>query len=97
MSFLKRLFGGGNASETPQPANKEAARQEHNGFLIVATPYSEGGQYQVCGVISKTIAGEHKEYRFVRADRCPAIEDAAGIALNKGRQIIDEQGESIFR
>lgn len=69
---------------------------EHKDFLIIATPYSEGGQYQVCGVISKTIDGEVKEYRFVRADRCPGIEDAASIALNKGRQIIDEQGERIF-
>ncbi|WP_348996798.1 HlyU family transcriptional regulator, partial [Brucella melitensis] len=56
----------------------------------------QDNQYQVCGVISKTIDGEVKEYRFVRADRCPGIEDAASIALNKGRQIIDEQGERIF-
>lgn len=54
MSFLKRLFGGGSASETPAEP-KEAGRLEHKDFLIIATPYSEGGQYQVCGVISKTI------------------------------------------
>ncbi len=95
MSFLKRLFGGASAPETPAEP-KEAGRLEHKDFLIVATPYSEDGQYQVCGVISKTIDGEVKEHRFVRADRCPGIEDAAAIALNKGRQIIDEQGERIF-
>lgn len=95
MSFLKRLFGGKSGSETPAEP-KEAGRIEHKEFLIVATPYSEGGQYQVCGVISKTIDGELKEYRFVRADRCPGIEDAASITLSKGRQIIDEQGERIF-
>lgn len=95
MSFLKRLFGGGSAEKT-DAAPKEAGRLEHKEFLIIATPYSEGGQYQVCGVISKTINGEAKEHRFVRADRCPGIEDAASITLNKGRQIIDEQGERIF-
>lgn len=95
MSFIKRLFGGKSGSDAPGEP-REAGRLEHKDFLIVATPYSEGGQYQVCGVISKMIDGELKEYRFVRADRCPGIEDAASIALNKGRQIVDEQGEHIF-
>ncbi|NKC22050.1 hypothetical protein HED50_04200 [Ochrobactrum oryzae] len=96
MCLFEAFFGGGSASETPAEP-KEAGRLEHKDFLIIATPYSEGGQYQVCGVISKTIDGEVKEYRFVRADRCPGIEDAASISLNKGRQIVDEQGEAIFR
>ncbi|MBK3745691.1 hypothetical protein G3A39_41775 [Paraburkholderia aspalathi] len=96
MSFLKRLFGGG-ASEPAKPAEpKEAGRLEHKEFLIIATPFSEGGQYQVCGIISKEIGGEMKEHKFIRADRCPALEDAASIALNKGRQIVDEQGERLF-
>lgn len=95
MSFLKRLFGGGSAAkESSEP--KEAGRVEHNGFLIIATPYMEGGQYQVCGVISKVIDGETKEHKFIRADRCPGIEDAASITLNKGRQIVNEQGERLF-
>ena len=96
MSFLKRLFGGGSASETPAEP-KAAGRLEPTEGLGLATPYREGGQYQVRGVTSKTIDGEVKEYRFVRADRCPGIEDAASISLNKGRQIVDEQGEAIFR
>lgn len=95
MSFLKRLFGGGSAAKSPDEA-KEAARAEHKGFLIIATPYMEGGQYQVCGVVSKTINGEVKEHRFIRADRCPGIEDAAAIALSKGRQLVDEQGDRLF-
>jgi hypothetical protein len=33
----------------------------------------------------------------VRADRFTSIDEAAEIALVKGRQIIDEQGENIFR
>ncbi len=96
MSFLKRLFGGGSSTAETPSEPKEAGRLEHKDFLIIATPYSEGGQYQVCGVISKTINGEVKEHRFVRADRCPGIEDAASIALNKGRQIVDEQGDNLF-
>jgi hypothetical protein len=37
-----------------------------------------------------------KEYRFVRATAARASKMLASIALNKGRQIVDEQGEHIF-
>jgi hypothetical protein len=95
MSFLKRLFGGkseGSETESVQ----EAGRLEHKGFHVIATPFKEGGQYQVCGVIRKHIGDELKENRFIRADKFPSIEDAASITLNKGRQIIDEQGDTLF-
>jgi hypothetical protein len=38
-----------------------------------------------------------KEHSFVRADRFTSLDEAADIAVAKGRQIIDEQGEKIFR
>lgn len=92
MSFWKRLFGGGNA-----PAEEAVGDPvEHNGFTIRATPFTEGGQFQTCGVISKEIGGEIKEHRFIRADRFPSRDDAVDITLRKARQIIDEQGDRIF-
>lgn len=93
MSFLKRLFGGGSAQEAAAKAVKEI---EHKGFLVRATPFQEGGQFQTCGVISKNVGGETREHRFIRADRFSSMEDAADHALRKGQQIIDEQGERIF-
>lgn len=96
MSFLKRLFGFGTQAADDTEDAKEAGRLEHKGFLVIAVPFKDGGQYQVCGVISKQIGDELKENRFIRADKCPSIEDAASITLNKGRQIIDEQGEGLF-
>lgn len=95
MSFWKKLFGGGGeASGKDEPA---ADAIEHNGFTIIATPFTEGGQYQTCGVISKEIDGELKQHRFVRADRFASKEDAIDVAQRKARQIIDEQGERIFQ
>jgi hypothetical protein len=98
MSFLKSLFGLGGGKEqggaAPAPAAKEA---EHKGFIIRATPYKDGGQFQTAGTISKDIGGEMKEYKFVRADRFSTIEEAADLSLSKGRQIIDEQGEKVFK
>jgi hypothetical protein len=96
MSFLKRLFGGGGGESSGGGAGATAAEAEHKGFLIKATPFKEGGQFQTCGVISKEIGGVLKEHRFIRADRFAALEDAANHALIKGRQVIDEQGDRLF-
>lgn len=94
MSLWKRLFGGSSANEDSQ--TKAVRREEHNGFRIEATPYPEAGQFQVAGTISKTIDGEEKQHRFVRADRFPSIEEAADFSVMKARQIIDQQGDKIF-
>ena len=94
MSFLKKLFGLGS------PASREAApapTQEHNGYTIAATPYEEGGRFQLCGVITKTIDGEFREHRFIRADKLTTMEDAVSMTFFKGRQIIDQMGDDLFR
>jgi hypothetical protein len=97
MSFLKSLFGFGGSTEEggdrPAATAKEA---EHKGFIIRATPYKDGGQFQTAGTIVKEVEGQMKEYKFVRADRFSTLEEAADLSLSKGRQIIDEQGERMF-
>lgn len=95
MSFLKRLFGGGGSSEAA--AESAPVKQvEHKGFQIRATPYKTDGQYQTCGTISKEIGGEVKEHKFIRADRFASVDDAADVAIRKGIQMVDEQGDRIF-
>ena len=94
MSFWKKLFGGGGGNAPEEAAGEP---EEYNGFTIRATPFTEGGQYQTCGVISKEIDGEVREHRFIRADRFPSKDDAIDVSLRKARQIIDQQGEQIFR
>lgn len=95
MSFFKSLFGGRKA-EAEKPAGPVKSI-EHNGFTIHATPYQDGGQYQLCGVIEKVIDGETKSHRFIRADRFPGQAEAADFTLVKGQQIVDMEGERIFR
>ena len=93
MSFWKSLFGGKGESGPAKPV-REA---EHNGYLIEAQPYPEAGQYQVAGTISRVVDGARKEHRFVRADRFATLDEAADFAIMKGRQIIDQQGDRIFK
>jgi hypothetical protein len=96
MSFLKKLFGGGekNAGTGTAPAVKK--QLEYNGFVIKATPYKEQGQWQTCGTVSKEIGGLLKEHRFVRADRFSDEDSAADHAILKGQQIVDQSGERMF-
>lgn len=91
MSLWRKLFGGGGTKEEPA-----AEAVEYNGFLIRPAPFIEDGQHQTCGIISKTIDGQLKEHRFIRADRFASRDDAIEVTLRKARQVIDEQGEKIF-
>jgi hypothetical protein len=96
MSFLKKFFGGGS-TDTGGEAQPVAGKEiEHKGFTIRATPFKAEGQYQCCGLVIKEIDGVVKEHKFIRADRFASIDDAADIALRKGQQLVDEQGERIF-
>ena len=95
MSFLKKLFGGGPAKpEGPAPA---AQTLEYEGYVIEARPFKEGGQYQTAGVVWKMADGVKKEHSFIRADRFASAEDAANHAIFKGKQIVDQMGEAMFR
>lgn len=97
MSFLKKLFGGANGAETGS-AKEGAALGEENykGFLIKAVEMRAGSDYQLAGTIEKDVGGELKTYKFVRADRVASKDDLVSLALAKGRQIVDEQGEGVF-
>ena len=93
MSFLKSLFGFGQPAGT---SGSSAKRIDYNGFVIEAAPYDEGGQFQLAGVISKPGDDPVKQHRFVRADRFASANEAAERALDKGRQLVDEQGDKLF-
>jgi len=96
MSFWKNLFGGGSSKAEPE-GDKVLGEESHKGFLIKAIEMKAGSELQLAGTIEKEIGGELKTYRFVRADRMSSRDDLIVLAIAKGRQIIDEQGEAIFR
>ena len=96
MSFWKNLFGGGSSSAEPE-GDKVLGEESHKGFLIKAIEMKAGSELQLAGTIEKEVGGELKTYRFVRADRMTSRDDLIVLAIAKGRQIIDEQGEAIFR
>ncbi|MDX9860021.1 MAG: HlyU family transcriptional regulator [Rhodospirillales bacterium] len=90
--FLKGLFGGGD------DGGGAGAGQavEYNGYTIHPTPRRQGGQWLTAGVIRKDFGSETKEHAFIRADTFGSRDDAAAMAVEKGKLIIDERGERMF-
>lgn len=95
MSFLKKLFGGGD--DEGKSGGGALGEEDYKGFVIKAIEMRAGAEYQLAGTIEKDIGGELKTYQFVRADRISSKDDLIALALAKGRQIVDEQGEGVFR
>ena len=96
MGLLSKLFGGGKDSGGGS-GGKEGAEIDYNGFKITPAARPQNGQWLTAGIIRKEIGGEVKEHRFLRADTHASPESANDFAVIKARQIIDEQGEGIFR
>jgi hypothetical protein len=95
MSFWKNLFGGGGGSAEREP--EVGGAETYKGFTIRAKIMPVGSEYQLAGQIEKDVDGEKKVYDFVRADRFGSKDDVQVHALAKARQIIDEQGNSLFQ
>jgi hypothetical protein len=98
MSFWKNLFGiGGGSSEAKSIEPAVVGEESYRGHTVKAITMMVGSEYQLAGTIEKAFEGETKTYQFVRADRFSSKEDVVTYALAKGRQIIDEQGDGIYR
>lgn len=97
MSFWKKIFGGSNTTGSEPTAPQTAGEESYKGHAISAVIMPAGGEFQLAGQIEKDINGERKVYKFIRADRFSSKDDLVASALAKGRQIIDEQGDGIYR
>ena len=91
MSIFSRLFGGGGA------AVKEAKAETYKDFRITPTPVAEGNTYRVSATIEKDVEGETKTHKLMRADTIQGLDEATAACLRKAKQVIDEQGDRIFR
>jgi hypothetical protein len=91
LKFLWSRFAGGATVEEPC---LEAV--EYKGYRIRPAPYAAPGGFQTCGVIEKDFPDGPKEHRFVRAESHPSRDDAASFAIQKGKQIVDQQGDRLF-
>ncbi len=90
MSILSKLFGGSGGNQTAEPV-------EYKDFRIYPDPQPAGGQFRLAARIEKDIGGETRTHQLIRADTLESRETAITVATDKAKQVIDEQGDSLFR
>lgn len=94
LGFLRKLFGGTSEAQEPTVAREV----EYNGYVIQPAPKPQGGQFVTAGSIRKAAAdGSYREQTFIRADTHASRDDAVEHSIRKAKQLIDEQGERLFR
>jgi len=92
MSFFKKLFGGGGGE-----AAAEAAVETYKDYLITPTPQREGTDYRLSARIEKEVNGEMRTHLLIRADTVGGLDTAQAASVAKAKQMIDEQGDGLFR
>ena len=88
-----RLASAGGAGEAEAPI----AAVDYKGYRIKPTPYRTDGHYQTAGIIEKDGPEGVREHRFLRADMHPSRDGAIAFTIAKAQQIIDLEGDRIFR
>lgn len=89
MSFLSRLFGGGDGQAAKEPQD---ATETYEGFSITPEPQREGSNWRIAARIEK----DGKSHLLIRADQMGDRAECAKFSLAKAKQMIDEQGERLF-
>lgn len=90
MSLFSRLFGGkGPKKDDPKP-------EDYKGFTIYPDPIPEGQRWRLGARVEKTVGGDVKVHRLIRADVLDVKEDAILAATGKAKQVIDELGDRLF-
>jgi len=92
ISILSRLFGSG-----PKREAQELPAEAYQGFRIIPAPQEAEGGYRIGARIEKEIGGEAKEHHLMRADVLHDRDAAEQAAIRKAKQVIDEQGDALFR
>ncbi len=93
LSGIFSLFSGSAKTEAPAAA---AEPQMHGDYVIHAAPIREGSQFRLAGRIEKDVGGEIFVRHFIRADVFTSIDEAMDCTFRKARQIIDQNGTSLF-
>ena len=91
MDTLRNLFRSG------EPAAAAAEAVEYKGYRITPAPKRQASGWNTAGLIAKTFDDGVKEHRFIRVDTHSSKDDAVAFSITKAQQIIDEQGDRLFR
>jgi hypothetical protein len=91
MDSLRSLFGSGDKAAPKHDA------VEYQGFMIHPAPQRQAAGWNTAGLITKEYPDGRKEQTFIRVDTHSSQDDAVAFSVIKAQQLIDEQGDRLFR
>ncbi len=94
LDTLRGLFGGAGGADGVAATGEPV---EYHGYQITPAPQRQASGWNTAGVIAKTFEDGVKEHRFIRVDTHASKDDAVAFSITKAQQIIDEQGDRLFR
>lgn len=94
---LKTMFGRLAGESAGNKGLQSVEPIEYKGYRIIPAPYRAGEGYQTAGTIEKVTADGVKRHEFIRADIYNTIDDALSFTTSKAKQMIDLQGDRIFK
>ena len=98
LGVFLRLLGGSDSGATSAPRTPSTYPTEsYNDYDITPAPRREDDHWLVAGVIVKEDDTGIRKHRFLRGDRYPDAETAAEFSIFKAKQMIDAEGDRIFR
>lgn len=98
LSKLKAALGRLAGSEGVAPRDHPpAAAEEYKGYRILPAPFWNKSHYQTAGAIEKDTPEGLKRHDFIRADTYASRDEAVAFAITKAKQLIDQQGDRIFK
>ncbi|MEH6403687.1 MAG: HlyU family transcriptional regulator [Sneathiella sp.] len=96
ISFLSKLFGGGTPKEPALPTREDPV--SYNNYAIIPAPEeANGGSWRLSGHIVKESENGPLERTYVRADTFPTRAEAIEFTVRKGKQIVDQQADQLFK
>lgn len=95
--FEKLLGKRGKKEAGDATTPGEIAERERYGDLeLLARPIREGNVWRIAGSVCRGEGDTAEQQDFIRADTTADHEEAVRMCLLKGRQLVDDRGESLF-
>jgi len=95
--MLSKLKSAWSRLVAPPGDAPSAPAVEYKGYRIQPGPYLSNNVYQTAGAIEKDGPDGVKRHEFIRADTYANRDDAVAFTVLKAKQIIDTQGDRMFR
>ena len=92
MWFLKKLLGSA-LSDT----SVNSSSLTYKGYRIFPAPQRVGAQFRISACIERDVDGEKLSHTLIRVDTFGEKEEAKAVSVAKAKQVIDEQGDAIFK